>query len=211
MAGPVAHTRIRPADAAVSLARRDKVLAGLLRRHGPPRLPRPAPADTRFAALAEAIVYQQLNGRAAATIHGRLLERLGGALTPQAVLGCSVPELRVCGLSAAKTAALVDLASKVSSGAVSLGRIGRLSDEEIVDHLVQVKGIGVWTAEMFLLFTLGRLDVWPVGDYGVRVGFARAWGLPQVPTPKALAAHGDTYRPYRSVVAWYCWRTVDQR
>lgn len=207
---PAPSTRVRPADAAAELARRDRVLRGLVKRHGPPALPRPAPAATRFAALAEAIVYQQLNGRAAATIHGRVLECLAGTMTPDTVLGAGTAALRACGLSAAKTAALLDLATKVSSGAVSLERIGRLSDAEVVAHLVQVKGIGVWTAEMFLLFTLGRLDVWPVGDYGVRVGFAKAWGLPEVPAPKELVAHGDQYRPYRSVVAWYCWRAVDQ-
>lgn len=206
----LSDTRIRPADAAAELARRDPVLATLVERHGPPRLGRPAPGSGRFAALAEAIVFQQLHDRAAATIHGRLLDRLGGSMSPEAVLDVPVAELRACGLSTAKTAALVDLASKVASGAVSLSRIGRLPDDEVVAHLVQVRGIGVWTAEMFLLFTLGRLDVWPVGDYGVRVGFGRAWGLPEAPAPKALALYGEAYRPYRSIVAWYCWRVVDQ-
>ena len=207
----MASARVHPADAAAELARRDDVVATLVARHGPPRLRRPPPASTRFAALAEAIVFQQLNGRAASTIHGRLLECLGGEATPAALRATPVDRLRACGLSAAKTAALVDLADKVASGALSLERIGALRDEEVVARLVQVKGIGTWTAEMFLIFTLGRLDVWPIGDYGVRVGFARAWGLPEVPTPKALAAHGDPYRPYRSVVAWYCWRAVDGR
>ena len=207
MGDPARHS---PAEAATQLARRDAVLAGLVERHGPPRLGRRPPAATRFGALAEAIVYQQLNGRAAATIHGRLLERLGGSVTPDALAKAPPEDLRACGLSAAKSAALADLAAKVRDGTVALERIGRLPDEEVVAQLVQVRGIGVWTAEMFLLFTLGRMDVWPVGDYGVRVGFARAWGLPEVPTPKALVAHGDPFRPYRSVVAWYCWRVMDE-
>ncbi|HUY64572.1 MAG TPA: hypothetical protein VMV14_08670 [Acidimicrobiales bacterium] len=203
--------RITPADAAAELAGRDKVLSRLLEAHGPPKLPRPGPGSERFAALAESIVYQQLHGRAAATIHGRLVDCLAGAVTPEGLLATPVEELRACGLSAAKAAALVDLATKVSAGAVALDRIGRLADEEVVAELVQVKGIGPWTAEMFLMFNLGRLDVWPVGDYGVRTGFARAWRLPEVPAAKALVAHGDRFRPYRSVVAWYCWRVVDQK
>lgn len=200
-----------PAEAARELARRDGVIRKLHELHGPPRLGRPTPAATRFAALARAIVYQQLNGRAAETIHGRVLACLGGEVTPQGILATAEDDLRACGLSSAKTAAVVDLARKVASGDVSLERIGRLSDDDVVRHLVQVKGIGVWTAEMFLMFNLGRLDVWPVGDYGVRVGFATGWGLSAVPDPKSLLAHGDVFRPYRSVAAWYCWRVMDTR
>ncbi len=187
------------------------MVAALLAAHGPPRLRRSRPAASRFAALAEAIVSQQLNGKAAASIHGRLVERLGGAVTPDAVLGAGQAALRQCGLSTAKAGALLDLAHQVSSGTVRLERIGRLSDEEVVAELLPVKGVGRWTAEMFLIFTLGRLDVWPVGDYGVRVGFARAWGLSEVPTPAALAGLGEPFRPYRTVAAWYCWRAVEQR
>jgi len=117
--------------------------------------------------------------------------------------------LRGAGLSAAKAAAITDLAQKVTDGRVSLERIGRLGDEEVIDHLVQVRGIGRWTAEMFLLGTLGRLDVWPVGDYGVRAGFASAWGLPEIPAPAELLGLGDRFRPYRSIVAWYSWQVVD--
>ncbi len=185
-------------------------MAKLLALHGPPRLRRRSASGDRFAALASAIVYQQLNGRAASSIHGRLVESLGGVVTPETLLATGKTRLRACGLSAAKAVALLDLADKVSDGTVRLERIGRLSDDEVVDELVQVKGIGRWTAEMFLLFTLGRLDVWPVGDYGVRVGFARAWGLPEVPSASALSPLGDPFRPYRSVVAWYCWRAVEQ-
>jgi 3-methyladenine DNA glycosylase/8-oxoguanine DNA glycosylase len=116
-----------------------------------------------------------------------------------------------CGLSRAKAASIRDLADRVNAGQVSLERIGRLSDDDIVEHLCQVRGIGPWTADMFLLATLGRLDVWPTGDYGVRAGFARAWQLPAIPAPKELAVMGEPFRPYRSLVAWYCWRVVDDR
>ena len=203
--------RISAGEAATELARRDRVLAGLLATHGPPRLGRPTVAARRFASLAEAIVYQQLTGRAAATIYGRVVDALGGAVSPGALRAAGVHRLRACGLSAAKTAALLDLADKVGDGTVRLERIGRLSDDAIVAQLVQVKGIGRWTAEMFLLFTLGRLDVWPVGDYGVRVGFAHAWGLAEVPSAATLEPLGDPFRPYRSIAAWYCWRAVEQR
>lgn len=201
--------RLAPADAAAELARRDRVLARLVAAHGPPRLGRPVAGPGRFRALAEAIVYQQLTGRAAATIFGRVDDCLGGVVTPLSVERAGAQALRACGLSAAKTAALLDLASKVGEGVLRLERIGRLADDEVVDELVKVKGIGRWTAEMFLLFTLGRLDVWPVGDYGVRVGYAKAWQLPEVPKPGALHPLGDRFRPYRSIVAWYCWRAVE--
>ncbi|HZU79136.1 MAG TPA: hypothetical protein VE991_04405 [Acidimicrobiales bacterium] len=202
-------TRIA-ADAAAELARRDRVVRRLLERHGPPPLGRARPTAERFSVLARSIVYQQLAGKAAASIHGRLVACLAGEVTPKALLAAPVDQLRACGLSANKTAALLDLADKVESGVVTLDRIGRLADDEVVAQLVQVRGIGVWTAEMFLLFTLGRMDVWPIGDLGVRAGFAKAWGLPERPTPKALQSLGDPFRPYRSVVAWYCWRAVDQ-
>jgi DNA-3-methyladenine glycosylase II len=115
---------------------------------------------------------------------------------------------RGAGLSGSKTASLLDLAAKVDDGAVRLDRIGRLSDREVVEHLVAVRGIGPWTADMFLIFTLGRRDVWPVGDYGVRVGYSRAYGLAEVPSAKELEPLGDRFRPYRTLAAWYCWRVA---
>jgi DNA-3-methyladenine glycosylase II len=197
-------------DAAAQLSARDPVLAALVARHGPPPLRRPVRSDRRFESLVETIVYQQLAGRAAATIHGRLLELLDGSVTPEAVLAAPDELLASAGLSRAKAASIRDLADQVSSGAVALEQIGRLSDQEVVDHLTRVRGIGPWTAQMFLLATLGRLDVWPTGDYGVRAGFARAWSLGQIPTPNELSELGEPFRPYRSLVAWYCWRAVDQ-
>ena len=159
--------------------------------------------------LAEIIVYQQLAGRAAATIHGRFVAALGGTVTPGAVLAASDELLASCGLSRAKAGSIRDLADQVSAGRIELDRIGRLSDEEVVDHLTQVRGIGPWTAQMFLLGSLGRLDVWPTGDYGVRAGFARAWGLEGIPSAKELIELGRPFQPYRSLVAWYCWREMD--
>ncbi len=197
--------------AAESLSQRDPVLKELLARHGvPPARPR-VPSSQRFAALARSILYQQLAGNAATAIHGRFVAAVGGTVTADAVLAASPDLLASCGLSGAKAAAIRDLANKVSTGQVSLERIGRLSDEEVIERLIQVRGIGRWTAEMFLLGTLGRLDIWPTGDYGVRVGYAEAWQLPDVPTPKQLETLGKSYRPYRSVVAWYCWRAADDR
>lgn len=196
-------------QAAKELSGRDPVLKGLVDEHGPPTLRHATRSAARFASLAESIVYQQLNGKAAATIHGRVVERLGGPLSPDRILATDVADLRACGLSAAKTTAIVDLAQHVATGALELEHIGRLPDDEVVRQLVQVKGIGTWTAEMFLMFTLGRLDVWPVGDYGVRAGYGRAWGLAEMPSAKELEPLGDRFRPYRSVAAWYCWRVLD--
>jgi DNA-3-methyladenine glycosylase II len=202
--------RISPAEAVARLAVRDPLLAELAVRYGTPPRRRRVPAAARFAALAEIIVYQQLAGKAAASIHRRLVAALAGAVTPEQVLAVPPGVLTGCGLSGSKAASIVDLAERVSDGRVRLDRIGRLPDEGVVEHLVQVRGVGPWTADMFLLSVLGRLDVWPVGDYGVRVGFSRGWGLTDVPTPTELMALGDVFRPYRSLVAWYCWRVLDQ-
>ena len=199
------------ADAAAACGRADPVLAALVQRHGTPPPRAHVPGPLRFAALARSIVYQQLAGNAAAAIHGRFAAALGGTVTPAAVLATPPEVLAACGLSRSKAAAITDLAERVSAGQVSLDRIGRLPDEAVVEHLVQVRGIGRWTAEMFLIGALGRLDVWPVGDYGVRAGYARGWGLTAIPAPAELVVHGERYRPYRSVVAWYCWRVMDER
>jgi 3-methyladenine DNA glycosylase/8-oxoguanine DNA glycosylase len=200
---------VRPEVA--ELSRRDPVFAALAARHDPPPVRRPVPGGQRFATLVRAICYQQLAGRAASTIHGRLVEALGGEVTAASVIAADPDALRACGLSASKAASIRDLAEHVYSGEVALERIGRLTDDDVVAHLVRVRGIGRWTAEMFLLSTLARPDVWPVGDFGVRAGFAAAWKLPAVPTPLALMALGDPFRPYRSTLAWYCWRAADDR
>jgi DNA-3-methyladenine glycosylase II len=196
------------AAAAAILAERDPVLRRLVADAGPARV-RP-PADTHFEALVRAIVYQQLAGRAAAAIHGRLIAALGGHVEPEPLLSVSDETLRTAGLSGAKAASLRDLAAKVLDGTVVLdpGGLRRESDAEVVTRLTAVRGIGKWSAEMFLMFQLRRLDVWPTGDLGVRKGFGLAWGIP-TPAAKQLEPLGDPFRPYRSVVAWYCWRAAE--
>ncbi|MBK9178612.1 MAG: DNA-3-methyladenine glycosylase 2 family protein [Acidimicrobiales bacterium] len=206
---PSRAPRSAVATAEAALAAADPVLAGLVERAGPCRLPSRRPAATDFASLAESILYQQLHGRAAAAIHARFVGLVGGAVTPASVRRVPVEALRAAGLSRAKATAVHDLAAKVDDGTVLLDGIGRCPDDEVVRRLVQVWGIGRWTAEMFLMFQLGRLDVWPVDDFGVRTGYRVAWGLPDLPAPRALDELGERYRPYRSVVAWYCWRVVD--
>ena len=193
--------------AARILADRDPVIAGLLAQTGPPRLSRPS--ESHFATLVRAIVYQQLAGRAAAAIHGRLITALGGDVQPEALIVLSDETLRAVGLSRAKVVSLRDLAAKVLDGTVVLSPRGlaRESDEQIIARLSTVRGIGRWTAEMFLLFQLRRLDVWPTGDLVIRKGFALAWDI-ATPTPKQLDALGEPYRPYRSIIAWYCWRAA---
>jgi DNA-3-methyladenine glycosylase II len=195
--------------ATAEVARRDRVMAKLIQRAGPFRLPRPT--SDHFAALAESILYQQLAGAAAAAIHRRFVALFDGDLSPQAVLALAPRKLRAAGLSGRKVASIRDLATKVVDGTVPLHRIGRLPDEEIVASLSVVRGIGRWTAEMFLIFQLRRLDVWPVGDYGVRQGYALAYGLRNLPTPQRLQLEGERFRPYRTVAAWYCWQAVREQ
>jgi DNA-3-methyladenine glycosylase II len=194
--------------AAAILSERDPVLRRLVAEAGPPRV-RP-PAESHFAALARSVVYQQLAGAAAAAIHGRLIAALGAQVTPEHLLSLPASTLRSAGLSANKTASLQDLATRVLAGSVVLdpARLRAESDADIVARLSTVRGIGKWTAEMFLMFQLRRLDVWPTGDLGVRKGFGLAWRI-LTPTAKELEPLGDPYRPYRSVVAWYCWRAAE--
>jgi DNA-3-methyladenine glycosylase II len=172
----------------------------------------PAVSIRPFDALAESIAYQQLSGKAAATIFGRVraLYPKRKWLDPKQVLSTPDDMLRGAGLSRAKTAALKDLAAKTIDGTVPSGRaLLRMSDDEIIARLTQVRGIGRWTVEMLLLFDLGRPDVWPVDDYGVRKGFTKTFGRRKLPTPKQLVKIGEKWRPYRSVAAWYFWRALD--
>ncbi len=173
----------------------------------------PAVSIRPFDALAESIAYQQLNGKAAAAIWNRVrvLYPKSKRLDPAKVLATPDETLRAAGLSRAKLAAIKDLAAKTIDGTVPSGRaLLRMSDDEIVARLTTVRGIGRWTVEMLLLFDLGRPDVWPVDDYGVRKGFAKTFGKRKLPTPKQLMKHGEKWRPYRSVAAWYFWRAVDE-
>src|SRR6266700_6550758 len=202
-------TGVHEQQAAEFLARHDRVMATLMKRTGPLHLPRPSRGH--FAALAESILHQQLAGAAARAIPGRFVALFDGDLSHEAVLAVPPRKLRAAGLSGRKVASIRDLAAKVVDGTVPLHRLGRLADEELITRLSIVRGIGRWTAEMFLIFQLRRLDVWPVGDYGVRKGYALAYGLKRLPTPKELQALGERFRPYRTVAAWYCWRAVSEQ
>lgn len=194
-------------EGAALVAARDASLAVVIDRVGPVRLRR-RQADA-FQALARSIVFQQLAGRAASAIHARFEALFDGAgPSPEGVLMTSDARLRAAGLSGAKAASIRDLATKVADGAVPLHDVARLSDDEIVSRLSTVRGIGRWTAEMFLIFQLHRPDVWPVDDLGVRRGWQLAHHAPAIPSPRELAAEGDRFRPHRTVAAWYCWQAV---
>jgi 3-methyladenine DNA glycosylase/8-oxoguanine DNA glycosylase len=199
----------RHRDASLALARQNEVLALLVDEHGPMRIPRAPRVEDRFESIARAITYQQLAGKAASTIWGRVRDLVDGPFTPASMLALDDQQLRGAGLSGAKTAAVRDLALHVDTGRLQLDRLGRRGDDEVVAELTQVRGIGTWTAQMFLIFDLHRLDVWPTGDLGVRVGYQRAFGLADPPTARELEALGDECAPHRSVVAWYCWRVLD--
>ncbi len=193
--------------AAQILAGRDPVLARLVDEVGLPSLP--PPTETLFATLVRSIVYQQLAGAAAGAIHRRLILALEGEVTPERMLTLTPETMRAVGLSGRKAATLLDLSSKILDGTVSLDPqvLARESNDEIVARLTTVRGIGKWSAEIFLIFQLGRLDVWPTGDLAIRRGYGLAWGIP-TPTPRQLDLLGEPYRPYRTVLAWYSWRAA---
>jgi 3-methyladenine DNA glycosylase/8-oxoguanine DNA glycosylase len=200
-----------PEAACRHLTGADARLAELMARAGPFTM-RPEPTQSMFAALLESIVYQQLSGRAAATILGRvlLLYRPRRGPRPQDILDTPPERLRAAGLSAAKTLAILDLAARTLDGTVpSMARIRRMDDEEIIERLTTVRGVGRWTVEMLLLFRLGRPDVLPLGDLGVRKGFARAINRRGLADPNVLRRRAERWRPYRSVASWYLWRALD--
>lgn len=201
-----------PVAAVDHLRARDKRLARYIDKVGPFRL-RPAALQSPFEALAESIVYQQLTGKAAATIWARVVALFHPRRVPrpQDVVDIPVESLRGAGLSRSKAAALKDLAAKALDGTVppSAADLAALSDEEIVERLTAVRGIGPWTVEMMLIFRLARPDVLPATDYGVRKGFAKVRGSAELPPPKALLAYGEKWRPFRTVASWYLWRVLD--
>ena len=200
--------RVSYNEAAQILAGRDPVLADLIAQSAPIRISRPRMSP--FEALVQAIVYQQLAGAAARAIHGRLIAAMPDGVEPEALLSLSDADLRAVGLSGAKVLSLRDLASKVLDGTVVVAprRLARLSDDEVIARLTAVRGIGPWSAHMFLMFQLRRLDIWPVGDFGVRNGYGLAWKIP-TPTARELEPLGEPFRPYRTVLAWYCWRAAE--
>ncbi len=193
------------------LTRTDKRMARIITKTGAFRFQLDQ-CDSVYESLLEAIVYQSISGKAAATIYARVkaLGSDGLCPTPAEILALPDQRLREAGLSGAKTAAMKDLAQKTVDGVVpTLEAAGRLSDEELVERLISVRGIGAWTVEMFLIFRLGRPDVLPIHDYGVQKGFALTYGRKEIPKPRELAAFGERWRPYRTVASWYMWRAVE--
>lgn len=202
------------AEAAAFLSLADPVMAALVERHGPPLIgPRTggrSAADRRFAALSRSVLFQQLAGSAARAIHGRFRDAVGGTVTPEAVLRAGPARLQAAGLSSAKASSILALAAAASSGEIDLARIGGLPEPEIEASLVRVRGIGPWTVHMFCIFELGRPDVWPTTDFGVRKGYARSYGWEELPSPRELQSAGEVFRPHRSAAAWYLWRSAEE-
>jgi DNA-3-methyladenine glycosylase II len=191
------------------LVRRDPVLASLIRQHGPCRIAEALRTD-HFSALVRAIIFQQLSTKAASTIHGRLVSILPESrVTPGALADITEEQFRRVGVSRQKAMYLRDLCDKLSCGDVSLEQIEGLDDESVIAALTKVKGIGRWTAEMFLMFRLHRPDVLPVGDLGILTAVQKVYGLRTRPTPDRLRQLADAWKPYRSIACWYLWRSLD--
>src|SRR5882724_3417211 len=199
-----------PRGALTSLRRVDPKMEDLIRRVGRYRL-EVGKAGSHLGAMIRSIVYQQLSGKAAATIHGRFAALFPVTAFPdaRAILQKRDEELRACGLSRQKIAAIRDLCSRVSSGTLPLDAIESFADEAALEHLTQVRGIGRWSAQMFLMFHLGRLDVWPTGDLGIQKGLMRLYGMRRRPNQKRLEKLGEPFRPYRTIASWYLWRLLD--
>jgi 3-methyladenine DNA glycosylase/8-oxoguanine DNA glycosylase len=188
------------------LKQADPVLRAIIDRIGPCRMEFGPP---EFHSLAEAIVYQQLNGKAAETIFKRFAQMAGEPLTPQGILKLTNAQMRAVGLSKQKSSYLKDLAAKTASGVLDFSRLHSLSDEDIIEHLTQVKGVGVWTAQMFLIFSLQRENVLPTGDYGVRAAMMKHYRKRKLPKPETMEKIAKSWQPYRSIACWYLWRSLD--
>jgi len=188
------------------LKKSDPVLRAIIERVGPCRMEFDLP---EFSSLAEAIVYQQLNGRAAVVIFNRFAALAGEPLTPEGILKLTDEQLRSVGLSKQKSSYLRDLAAKTAAGVLDFSGLHKLTDEEVIQHLTQVKGVGVWTAHMFLMFSMQRPDVLPTGDYGVQVAMRKHYKKRKLPKPKDMEKIAKAWAPYRSVACWYMWRSLD--
>lgn len=197
------------AGAGSAIATIDPAFADVVRRSGPLPALRSAPVRDRFPALTRSITHQLLATSAATTIHRRVVDACGGEVSVERVLHTPLDALRAAGLSHAKAEAIRDLAADVRAGRIRLERHGRLDDDAVTDEITTVRGIGPWTAHMYLLFTLARPDVWPTGDYGVRVGWSRLHDLPETISARDLRAAGEPFAGLRSAVALYCWRAID--
>lgn len=192
--------------AILHLKRSDPILCDIIERVGSYRIEYGLP---EFHSLAEAIVYQQLNGKAAATIFKRFAALAGEPLTPEGILKLSDAQLRSVGLSKQKSAYIKDLATKTSAGLLDFSKLHAMADADVIQHLTQVKGVGVWTAQMFLMFMLKRPDVLPTGDYGVQAAMKKHYRKRKLPKPKDMEKIAKAWAPYRSVACWYLWRSLD--
>ena len=194
--------------AIIHLKKTDPTLRGIIEKAGPYRIEF---LDPVFSTLVRSIVFQQLSGNVARAIYNRLVDAAapGGELTPEAILKLRPAKLRAIGLSKQKSAYILDLARRTRDGSVVFETIHQLSDQEVIEHLTAVKGIGVWTAHMFLIFALRRTDVLPASDLGVRMAIRKAYQLPELPKPAEIEELARPWRPYCSVAAWYLWRSLD--
>ncbi|HWF06146.1 MAG TPA: DNA-3-methyladenine glycosylase [Candidatus Angelobacter sp.] len=188
------------------LSKSDAILAAIIARVGPCKMTYREPS---FEMLARAIVFQQLSTKAATTIYGRLEEAAGGALTPESIQNLSVGEMRRAGLSRQKLGYIRDLAEHALSGKVNFALLPSMSDEEVIESLTDIKGVGVWTAHMFLMFSLRRPNILPVGDLGVRMAIQKAYKKRKMPTPKQIEQIAKSWHPYCSYAAWYLWRSLE--
>lgn len=192
--------------ALLHLKQNDPVLAAVIERVGPLRRQYAPPT---FENLARSITYQQLNGKAAATIFGRLVGACGGQVTPQALKAVSDADLRKVGMSKQKSSYLRDLAHKTVAGEIDFARLPRMSDEEVIAHLTLVKGVGLWTAQMFLMFALRRPNVMPTGDLGIQMAIRKAYGMRKLPKPRHMLRLAKNWHPYCSLACYYLWRSID--
>jgi DNA-3-methyladenine glycosylase II len=195
-------------EASIKILKKDKRFAALIKAHGKAVLGR---EGTPFQALVRSIIYQQVSGKAAASILAKFRALFPGKKfpTPEMVLAMPMAKLRSAGLSGQKASYILDLAEKFANGTVQHKRLGKMTNEEVIAHVTQVKGIGVWTAHMFLIFTLERLDVLPTGDLGIQKGFQILYGLKKLPTPAQMEKLAKEWRQHASVASWYLWRLAD--
>src|SRR5438477_3730163 len=192
--------------AILHLKKSDPVLAAIIERVGPYRVEY---GDPTFHSLAEAIVYQQLNGKAAVTIFNRFCDLAGTPLTPEGILKLTEAQMRSVGLSKQKSSYLKDMAQRAARGELDFSRLPKMSDDEVIKHLTQVKGVGVWTAHMFLMFTLRRPNVLPTGDFGVQMAIKKHYKKRKLPKPEQMEKIAKPWEPYRSIACWYLWRSLD--
>lgn len=195
-------------DRARDIVARDPAFGPLVAVIGAPPRRRSAPVADRFSSLARSITFQLLATKAATTIHQRVIDACGGQVTAESIIDLGHAPLRAVGLSNAKAAAMLDLAHRARDGRIQLSRHGRMSDHDVLRDVVAVRGIGEWTAQMYLMHTLARHDVWPSGDLGVRHGWTIVHGLDEIVDERALRRSGDVFASVRSDVAWYCWQAV---